>query len=167
MLAITVKNLVKVFTTMIKKGLHIIIALFILGDITSCDDSRNITQNIPTGPVNLVFDLNLSSYMKLNNPGEFAYFDGGIKGVLVIHDYDDTWYAFERGCAFEPTKTCAKIWVDSVGLQLYCGEFIAGSFSTCCSSKYNFQGFPTNGPAAGRLAQYKIQKDGNIVQVYN
>jgi hypothetical protein len=54
-----------------------------------------------------------------------------------------------------------------MNLQFVCGEYIGANFSKCCDSKYNFQGFPTNAPAAGRLAQYKIQKDANIVQIYN
>lgn len=164
---ITAKKQVVGFINMIKKTIHIVCILFLLGNISSCDDSRSVTQSIPTGPVNIVFDLNLSSYMYLSNPGEFAYFDGGIKGVLVIHDYDDNWYAFERSCAFEPSKTCSKIWADTMNLQFVCGEYIGANFYKCCDSKYNFQGFPTNAPAAGRLAQYKIQKDANIVQIYN
>lgn len=146
--------------------------LFILCLITplgfySCKDSRSVTQNIQTGPVNIFVDLNLSSYMHLNNPGEFHYFDGGIRGVVVIHDYDDQWYAFERTCAYEPSKSCSTIWVDSLNLQMKCGEYSGTNFTKCCESQYNFPGYPTKGPAAGRLAQYKVQKDGNILQVYN
>ena len=161
---ITAKNPEKDFIVMNKL---VIISLFVLGGLYSCTDSRAVTQNIQTGPVSIFIDLNLSSYMHLNNPGEFQYFDGGIKGVIVIHDYDDQWYAFERTCAYEPSKACSKIWIDIMNIQMKCGEYIGNTFNKCCESQFNFPGFPTKGPAAGRLAQYKIQKDGNILQVYN
>lgn len=133
----------------------------------NCDDSRQVTENIPRGLVNTILDLNLASNMHLNNVGTFSYISGGVKGVLIIHDYDDSWYAFERTCAFEPTRNCSQIWVDSVNIQLKCGTYNAGSFEPCCESTYMFSGFPTKGPAAGRLAQYYITRNGNLLQVYN
>jgi hypothetical protein len=30
-----------------------------------------------------------------------------------------------------------------------------------------FAGFPSKGPAVGRLAQYFISRNGNLLQVYN
>jgi hypothetical protein len=141
----------------------IVIALF----FTRCKDSRRATENIPRGLVNTVLDLNLASNMHLNNVGTFSFIEGGVRGVLIIHDYDDSWYAFERTCAFEPTKTCSQIWVDSQNIQLKCGQYDLGKFTPCCESKYMFSGFPSRGPAVGRLAQYYISRTGNILQVYN
>jgi hypothetical protein len=132
-----------------------------------CDDSNQVTQNIPRGLVNIVLDLNLASNMHLNNVGTFSYFDGGVRGVLVIHDYDDQWYAFERTCAHEPSNICSQIWVDSINIQLRCGKYVGGSFEPCCASTYMFAGFPSKGPAVGRLAQYFISRNGNLLQVYN
>ena len=133
----------------------------------SCDDSQQVTENIPRGLVNTALDLNLASNMHLNNVGTFSYIEGGVRGVLVIHDYDDQWYAFERTCAYQPTNTCSHIWVDSINIQLKCGNYVNGKFEPCCESTYMFSGFPSKGPAAGRLAQYYISRNGNLLQVYN
>ena len=133
----------------------------------SCNPSNQNTEKIPTGPVNLTIDLNLPSYMNLVNPGTFMYFEGGVKGVMVIHDYDDNWYAFERGCAFQPLDACAKVWVDTMSIQIHCGTPTATGFQTCCNSKYSFNGFPLEGPTKGRLSRYQIQKTANIISVYN
>lgn len=133
----------------------------------SCDGNSQVTEKIPTGPVNLNIDLNLPAYMQLANPGSHAYFEGGIKGVLVIHDYDDSWYAFERGCAFQPLDNCSRIWADSVNIQLQCGTPTSTGFQPCCSSKYTYSGFPLQGEARGRLARYQIQRSGNAVMVFN
>ncbi len=168
----------KVFTRMKKsketivvlqkvKWLIVIAIVFSGFQFSSCKDSNTVTENIPKGLVNLTLDLNLPSYQHLQQVGTHAYVTGGVKGVLIIHDYDDTWYAFERACAFEPTKTCSNIWVDSINIQLMCGTYSGTTFQSCCESKYMYSGFPLKGPAAGRLAQYYISRNNNILQVYN
>ena len=82
--------------------LLIVLTLGAASILGGCNSSNQTTEKIPTGPVNLNIDLNLSSYMNLSNPGTYMYFEGGVKGVVVIHDYDDNWYAFESG----PLKVC-------------------------------------------------------------
>lgn len=136
--------------------------------IVGCNDSQQVTENIPRGLINAYIDLNLASYQHLNNVGTHAYIEGGVKGVLIIHDYDDQWYAFERTCAYNPTKNCSQIWVDSINIQLMCGQYSNPStFNECCESKYTYSGFPIKGPSQGRLAQYYISRTGNVLQVYN
>lgn len=147
--------------------LCIAVMALILPILQSCNDGNRTTEQIPTGPVNLNIDLNLPSYMHLINPGTHSYLEGGVKGVLIVHDYEDNWYAFERGCAFEPLSACAKIWVDSVSIQLQCGTPTATGFQPCCNSKYTYGGFPLQGEARGRLARYQIQRNGNAIMVYN
>lgn len=132
----------------------------------SCN-KNNVTESIPTAPVNLTIDLNLPSNQHLTVVGGFGYYTGGVKGVLVIHDYDDNWYAFERTCAYQPMNECSNIWVDSQSLQLKCGTYLGNTFNPCCDSRFLFNGFPTAGPAKGRLAQYKIQKNSNLLLIYN
>ena len=129
--------------------------------------NRNANEPIPTGPVNITVDLNLADYQHLIVPGGFSYFEGGARGVLVIHDYDDNWYAYERTCAWEPLSACAKIWVDTLGLQLRCGTPKSSGFEKCCESQFYFNGFPSKGPAKGPLARYKVSRAGNLLQVYN
>lgn len=155
----------KVFILMIHKSKFWFLGMLLF--LGACKDSRRATENIPRGLVNAVLDLNLASNMHLTNVGTFSYIEGGVRGVLIIHDYDDSWYAFERTCAHEPTRNCAKIWVDTQNIQLKCGQFDNGSFEKCCESTYMFSGFPNKGPAVGRLAQYYISRTGNILQVYN
>jgi hypothetical protein len=147
--------------------LLIVLTLGAASILGGCNSSNQTTEKIPTGPVNLNIDLNLSSYMNLSNPGTYMYFEGGVKGVVVIHDYDDNWYAFERGCAFQPLDACAKVWLDSISIQMRCGTPTSTGFQNCCASKYSFNGFPLEGPAKGRLARYQIQRTANIISVYN
>ena len=148
-----------------RKGILILLCV-VLNQTSSCKKNR-ATELIPTGPVNLTIDLNLPSYTHMRFPGEFFFLDGGIKGVLLIHDFDDKWYAFERTCAFEPLNLCSKIQIDTQGLAIRCGEIKNNTYEPCCASKYTYSGFPTSGPAQGPLARYNVSRLGNVVSIYN
>ena len=164
MLVITAENPVRDFIDMkVKFFLSALLLVFI------CNCRRNNpTEAIPTGPVNVTLDLNLLDYQHLLVPGSFVYAEGGAKGVIIIHDYDDAWYAFERTCAWQPLNACSKIWVDTQSIQLKCGGYASNNrFETCCDSRYSFNGLPVKGPAAGVLARYNVSRNGNLLYVYN
>lgn len=148
------------------KNSLLFIAFILISGSHSCRKS-GVTEQIPTGSVNLTIDLNLPSNLVLNTVGNFKYFNGGVRGVIVIHDFDDNWYAFERTCAYQPLNECSTIWMDTTALQLKCGSYAGNLFTACCESRFIFNGFPVKGPAKGRLALYKIQKNGNLLYVYN
>lgn len=168
MLGILVEKQERVFTTMKNRTFILLIISVISIPFIGSQCKRNtVTENIPTGPVNLTIDLNLPSNVHLNTVGNFSYFDGGVRGVLLIHDYDDNWYAFERTCSFQPLDPCARVWIDSANLQIKCGTYSGNQFTSCCQSSFIFSGFPIKGPAKGRLAQYKVQRNSNLLYIYN
>ncbi len=150
----------------IKPFILAMLCIISLVQLQNCGKNPRNTL-INTGPVNITIDLNLPKYNHLRYAGEFAYFDGGIKGVLVIHDFDDAWYAFERTCAYEPENVCNQILIDSNELAMRCGSTKNNKFEPCCNSLYNFAGFPTRGPANAPLARYNISRFGNTVSIYN
>lgn len=156
----------KAFTIM-KNNFFLLVAASALGIFGNSCNKKARPEQIPTGPVNLSIDLNLPSNQKLLTIGNYAYFQGGVKGILVVHDFDDQWYAFERTCAWEPLNTCSVIWADSVNLNIKCGAYLGNTFTKCCESLFSFNGFPSKGPAIGRLAQYQIQRSANLLYVYN
>lgn len=136
--------------------------------LNACDNTGGqSTSSIPKAPVNITIDLNLPSYMHLASPGSYMYLEGGVTGVILVHDFDDTWYAFERACPYQPLDDCSRIWGDSVELNLRCGKFVDGKFQSCCDSKFNFGGMPMQGKARTRLAQYYVDRSANIVQIIN
>lgn len=144
----------------------ILLPFLLLLTLFSCKRNQ-ANELIPTGPVNLTIDLNLPANSALLGPGGFAYYEGGVRGVLVIHDYDDEWYAFERTCAWEPLTPCSKIWIDTIDIQMKCGNYENDTFRSCCQSRYLFNGMPVKGPARGLLARYKLSRSGNLLYVYN
>lgn len=152
------------FITMINK--ETLFGIFLVLTFWGCRNN-DVTENIPTGPVNITIDLNLISYMHLNNVGTTEYFEGGAKGVLLIHDFDDNWYAFERTCAYQPLNACSKIWIDTQNIQLQCGTYSGNTFTECCQSHYSYSGYPVSGQAKGPLARYKVQRNANLLYIYN
>jgi hypothetical protein len=139
---------------------------FLLIFLLACRNN-NTTEDIPTGPVNITLDLNLLDNQHLLVPGNFAYAEGGVKGVLIIHDYDDTWYAFERTCAWQPLNACSQLWVDTQAIQIKCGKYSANQFQACCESRFMFNGLPLIGPANASIARYNISRSGNLLYIYN
>lgn len=128
--------------------------------------SKKNGEVIPTAPVNLTIDLNLPAYYHLNNPGTSTYLPGGVKGVILIHDFDNNWYAFERTCGYQPLNNCSQIWLDSMELKLKCGIYSNNTFTKCCDSKYYFNGLPAGGQSVTKLHAYRIQKNGNVITIY-
>ncbi len=145
------------------------VTLLITGllSLFACDSNNQRIENIPKGPVNISIDLNLPSYQHLWGPGTYAYLEGGINGVILTHDFDGAWYAFERTCSFEPLGNCAQIWGDSIEMNLRCGKWNNGQFSSCCGSAFMLSGFPIKGKARARLATYFVTQSANIVQIVN
>jgi len=158
-----VENQVRVFIDM---RINLPLAATLLIFLAACRNN-NITEAIPKGPVNITLDLNLLDNQHLLVPGSFTMAEGGVKGVIIIHDYDDSWYAFERTCAWQPLNTCSQIWVDTQAIQLKCGTYTSNRFETCCESRFMFNGLPLKGPAGGSLARYSISRSANLLYVYN
>lgn len=160
------ENRVKGFIIM-NKLLAIVLA-FVAGLIaisSGCKKNKS-TEIIPTAPVNQTIDLSLPAYYYMVNPGNVLYLTGGVKGVILVHDFDDNWYAFERTCGYQPLNNCSQIWYDTTSLNFRCGTYTGNVFTKCCDSKYFFNGLPAAGPSVTRLASYRLQKSGNVITVY-
>ena len=135
--------------------------------MASCDRNRAPVEPIPGGPVNVSINLSLPSYLYLQQPGSWMFLNGGNRGVLLIHDFNGDWKAFERTCGYQPTSACSIIQVDSTLLQLRCGTYSGSSFSPCCASKYGFNGMPVGGPTPQPLAAYRVQVIGSMLYINN
>jgi hypothetical protein len=147
--------------------IFLIAAFFLLMWNSACDRNRPLIEPIPGGPVNTSINLSLPSYLYLQQPGSWMFLNGGSRGVLLVHDFNGDWKAFERTCGYQPTSACSIIQVDSTLLQLRCGTYTTGSFSPCCASKYGFNGMPLGGPTSQPLATYRVQVIGSMLYINN
>ena len=150
---------------------RIILILLILGVVSfdSCksDDLYSGDCFVPEVSVNYTINMNLPEYFQLQNLGEFLYLEGGNRGVFLVHNFDDVYYAVERTCTYKSDLECAKIFVDSLTLQLRCGAEVDTGFIQCCTSKYQFDSRVTEGPSRCNLKTYRINRNGNILYINN
>lgn len=134
----------------------------------ACSTDGN-TGSIPQVNVSLQIDLNDPSYLALNPFGGYVYIENhGNRGLIIFHNYDDTYSAFDRICSFEPSSACARVEVESGGLFFHCGATNEqGDFEECCGSKFDLQGFVLDGVATFPLQQYLVVRNGNLLSVRN
>lgn len=133
----------------------------------ACDDDPGGDHPVPAASVNLTINTDLPTYFKLKNLGSYVYEDGGNRGILVIHGFDDQFYAFDRLCTHLPDLTCSLIHVDSMNLNLRCGHFSDTTWVPCCESKYQMDGLVQQGPAKYPLRQYPVAINGSILYIRN
>jgi Rieske Fe-S protein len=146
-----------------------IVTLAILSVTTLISCQKNNINNDPIAdvPVNITINMALPLYSHLLNEGTFLYWDGGVKGVVVVHYQNDEYYAFDRSCSYQPSTSCAKIEVDSSFMVFRCGTSKNTGFEKCCDSKFFMNGQVLNGPATFGLKQYQVIKTGTELSIKN
>jgi len=136
----------------------------------SCKPDANNPQNIiPSVPVNITINMDLPLYINLKNTGQYIYIDGGVKGIILYHHYDDQFYALERNCTYQPFDTCSRVTVQTDNFYIRCGRYQNDTtFIRCCNSKFQLEGgYLIDGPALAPLKQYRVSRSGNMLQIYN
>jgi hypothetical protein len=165
MQAITVVKLVEDFIHMNK--LIPLLVLVILS--SSCDDNtpNNGQVIIPDVPVSITVNMDLPLHYHLQNLGGYTLLDGGNRGIFLVHNFDDEYYAIERTCTLNPDLDCSIIQIDTSNIQLRCGTYDNDTFTHCCQSLYSFDGFVLQGPSQFALKRYNVFKNGSLLTVRN
>jgi hypothetical protein len=145
----------------------ILLALLSVTTLISCQKNNINNDPIADVPVNITINMALPLYSHLLNEGTFLYWDGGVKGVVVVHYQNDEYYAFDRSCSYQPSTSCAKIEVDSSFMVFRCGTSKNTGFEKCCDSKFFMNGQVLNGPATFGLKQYQVIKTGTELSIKN
>lgn len=158
-------SLVKDFTRMHRLG----VILFLAFIASSCGDNTptNGQVFIPDVPVSITVNMELPSHYHLQNLGGYSLLDGGHRGIFLVHNFDDEYYALERTCTFNPDNTCAHIQIDTSNIQLRCGTYAQDTFAQCCQSLYSFDGFVLQGPSQFALKRYNVFKNGSLLTIRN
>ena len=129
-------------------------------------DKNTNLDPIPEVPVNTTINLALKAPF-LDIPGSFFYEPGGYHGLLVVHDFDGSIRVFDRTCSYQPLTACNKLFVDTLTLQLKCGNYDSIQFKTCCDSRFDFGGFVVKTPAQFPIKQYRSSLSGSFLTVVN
>lgn len=150
-----------------KSWLVLLVSIVFLGSSCKDDTQTNGQVFIPDVPVSVTVNMDLPLHFHLQNLGGYSLLEGGNRGIFLVHNFDDEFYAIERTCTFDPDTDCGFIQVDSSNIQLRCGTYQNDTFSQCCQSLYSFDGFVLQGPTRFSLKRYNVFRNGNLLTVRN
>jgi Rieske Fe-S protein len=136
---------------------YIYVVFFNAMILLSCSD-QVIEDGIPQVIVNETINLKNYQYQPLAFIGGYVYLNAGVRGIIIYRQSVDEYIAIERNCTFQPLDPCAIVSVDQSTLFL---------IDTCCTSTFDFNGFPTGGPATLPLRQYNTFLNQNYLTISN
>jgi len=156
----------------IQYTLSAVLATTLVFVLSQCGKRNDQQQNdVPVVPVNITVNMNLPQYLILQSQGGWTYLNGGVKGIVLYHHFDDNFYALERNCPYQPFDSCATVTVERNDVFLRCGQYKSDNDTTwipCCNSQYALEaGFLLNGPSQFPLTNYRVGRSGNILVVSN
>ncbi len=120
---------------------------------------RKGNDNIPRVPVNEYLNLSLPSYNSLNIVGNWIYYQGGNRGLIICRTSVNQFIALERTCSYDPTLSTSIVY--GVKNNVY------GVDSVCGSQFSLFDGSVMKGPATSGLLHYQTYFDGTYLHIYN
>ncbi len=150
--------------------LAFIATVVLVTTLQSCKPDDELTGDcfVPASAVNITVNMDLPEYYNLRNLGEFISFENqGNRGVYLIHNYDDIYYAIERTCTYQSENECSQIQLDNDILQLKCGMESDTGFVECCKSTYSYNSAFLTGPTRCNLRTYRVSRNGNTLNVTN
>jgi nitrite reductase/ring-hydroxylating ferredoxin subunit len=123
--------------------------ILLIGFLSLISCCSGLRDPLPDVYVNIVLDLNKPENFDLNAPGNFIYITGGIAGIIVYHDLDGNFYAYERACPYDYSQG-GRVYVISIDSAL-------AADTVGCGSRFSLsnQGIVVEGPARHPLRQYK------------
>ncbi len=135
--------------------------LFIFMLMLACSDSDDSYRNNPNLPdLNFRFQLNLSfpEYNDLQYAGNsFVTRNYGVRGIVIYNINNSQYSAFELSDPNHPPSECSGMQVNGV---------IASC--ECDTNKYNIiTGELSEGEGQYTMKPYRIQRSGNIIEVWN
>jgi len=138
---------------------RILLMLFLFVVISSCDSNDIRFTEIPNVPVDVTINLTNQEYLDLQFDGGWAYLNNeGVRGIIIYRKNSTTYLAFERNCSFRASDACATVDVHSSGFFME---------DVCCGSTFDFEGFPSGGPANVPLLQYQTFLDRQFLTIRN
>jgi nitrite reductase/ring-hydroxylating ferredoxin subunit len=141
-----------------KKILYFLPVYFLLLACSGSDDNLRRNPNLPD--LNFRFQLNLSlpEYNDLQFPGNsYTTYNHGVKGVVIYNLNNSQYLAFELSDPNHPPSNCS-------------GMRVNGVIATCdCEgNQYNIiTGELADGEGQYTMKPYRIQRSGNVIEVWN
>ena len=138
--------------------LHIF--LFFLGLTVLMSCTKNQAHPVPNIPFHITIDINLPSYNALIGVGNYAYVNGGSKGIIIYRRSIDEFVAFDRHSPADVNGTCDPLIPDTNNYLTL--------LDPCSDAKFSlYDGSPISGSEFG-LRQYQTFFNGsNLLRINN
>jgi nitrite reductase/ring-hydroxylating ferredoxin subunit len=105
----------------------------------------------------ITVNLDFPQYRVLRNDGGMVEIEGGLRGLILYRENEETFIAYERNCPHNPEESCARVDIDMSRIFL---------IDRCCGSTFSASdGYPMKGPATRPLRRYKTQFSGTTVTI--
>lgn len=141
-----------------KKTICFFLVFIALTACSGADDNYRGNPNIPD--LNFRFQLNLDfpEYSNLQYPGNsYATYNYGVKGIVIYNINSSQFVAFELSDPNHPPSDCSAMTVN--GVIASCG---------CDDNTYNvITGELSEGEGEYTMKPYRVQRSGNILDIYN
>jgi nitrite reductase/ring-hydroxylating ferredoxin subunit len=152
------------------KKLFYLLLILALNLTTGCKKKKENYYPIPQVPVNIQFNIDNPAYFPIQVQGGYMYMDGGVKGLVLIHNYDDMIYALDRACPFNYQDSCSQINMENGALYLRCGHYDQSDktkWISCCDSQFDLSGGVVQGPAIYPMKAYHVEMNGKLITISN
>lgn len=144
---------------MIQKVCSFFILLLVFNSCSTNGNDRIDNPNLINVSFRLNINLNLPEYNSLNFPGNsYSTYNTGINGVVVYNINNTQFTAFELSDPNHPLNECSTLRVQGVIAKCDCND----------GNSYNIlTGELTNGSGQYTMKPYRINKNGNMLEVFN
>lgn len=143
-----------------RRCLRIALALvFITTLLSSISCEPDLSDDpIPYAPFSPIYiNLNLPAYNSVRTVGGYVYVDGGVRGIILYHESQFNYIAYERNCSYHPNDACATVNIDASLLFMV---------DPCCNSQFaSATGLPTGGVAWRPLRKYATSLSGTDLTI--
>lgn len=135
-----------------KHVFFLLIAISFLG----CNDNENSNKNpfLPNYSFSVDLNLNLPQYSTLKFASNAIYYpNAGVRGIIVFYTGSD-YTAFDAACPNQELSSCSTMTIKGVN-------------ALCDCDKKEYSLFTGQGGTQYPLKQYRVEKNGEVLRIYN
>ncbi|MDT0678431.1 hypothetical protein [Autumnicola musiva] len=142
-----------------KRAILVSITVFFMMSCSSEDDNYQNNPNLVDLNIQLQLNLNLPEYNNLQYPGNsYVTYNYGIKGIVIYNLNNSQYIALELSDPNHPPGECSAMVVDGITAKCRCDD----------GNEYNIlTGEQTAGEGRFAMKPYRVERRGNIIEVYN
>ncbi len=135
------------------------LSVFLIAIVALVSCGKDSGSYVPSVPVNFQAPLSDPRLSKLNAVGGAVTISGyGVSGLLLYHNADGSYEAYDRCSSYLPENRCA-VNIDDTGFT---------ATDPCSGSKFSLtDGSPVKAPATRSLKQYSVTVSNFVIFVSN